>query len=289
MELAANLPQLGDYFTTATVDELRMMLLFGNVALFAVILYLRGTRKTRQSAAAAEPACARRRALLVIAHPDDEAMFFGPTLLSLAADGYEVFLLCLSTGNAYGLGEVRREEILRSAAVFGIGASSVRVLDEANLQDGMTREWPLEEVAAAVRHAVDDWRIESVVSFDAGGVSGHPNHAACCNGVVHWYTSTDPAADLRVWALASVPLRRKYVGLLDVPLSLLGPGVAIIAPSPWRCVRAMLHHRSQLVWYRWLSIALSRYTFVNTLLAVRHPAERAPDDAGSEARHHHED
>ncbi len=38
------------------------------------------------------------RALLVVAHPDDEAMFFAPTLLRLVASGGDTAVLCLSTG-----------------------------------------------------------------------------------------------------------------------------------------------------------------------------------------------
>ena len=38
-------------------------------------------------------------ALLVIAHPDDESMFFVPTILALAAAGRRVRILCLSTGS----------------------------------------------------------------------------------------------------------------------------------------------------------------------------------------------
>ena len=40
------------------------------------------------------------RVLFVIAHPDDECMFFAPTILALTRSGqYDVFLLCLSSGN----------------------------------------------------------------------------------------------------------------------------------------------------------------------------------------------
>jgi LmbE family N-acetylglucosaminyl deacetylase len=39
------------------------------------------------------------RTLLVIAHPDDESMFFVPTIDGLVASNREVFVLCLSTGN----------------------------------------------------------------------------------------------------------------------------------------------------------------------------------------------
>lgn len=40
-----------------------------------------------------------RRVLIVTAHPDDECMFFGPTILSLAKrPNCTVYLLCLSNG-----------------------------------------------------------------------------------------------------------------------------------------------------------------------------------------------
>lgn len=38
--------------------------------------------------------------LLVIAHPDDESMFFGPALADVAASGAPLHVLCLSTGAA---------------------------------------------------------------------------------------------------------------------------------------------------------------------------------------------
>ncbi len=38
------------------------------------------------------------RVLLVTAHPDDETVFFGPTISGLHEQGHEVFLLCFTTG-----------------------------------------------------------------------------------------------------------------------------------------------------------------------------------------------
>ncbi|XP_076726065.1 N-acetylglucosaminyl-phosphatidylinositol de-N-acetylase isoform X12 [Callospermophilus lateralis] len=38
------------------------------------------------------------RTLLVIAHPDDEAMFFAPTVLGLARLKHRMSLLCFSAG-----------------------------------------------------------------------------------------------------------------------------------------------------------------------------------------------
>ena len=45
-----------------------------------------------------------RGVLLVTAHPDDEAMFFVPTILALQARSVRVHVLCLSTGEFDGLG-----------------------------------------------------------------------------------------------------------------------------------------------------------------------------------------
>jgi N-acetylglucosaminylphosphatidylinositol deacetylase len=46
------------------------------------------------------PRLANKRICLLIAHPDDEAMFFSPTLLSLTKPetGNHVKILCLSSG-----------------------------------------------------------------------------------------------------------------------------------------------------------------------------------------------
>ena len=68
------------------------------------------------------------RVLLITAHPDDECMFFGPTLTNLKSSPLagelnsvpEVFSLCLSVGDADGLGKVRKEELGRSLDVLHI-------------------------------------------------------------------------------------------------------------------------------------------------------------------------
>lgn len=59
--------------------------------------------------------------LLVTAHPDDEAMFFAPTILSLSRKtSLDMFHLCLSSGNADGLGAIRKAELTNSLDVLGI-------------------------------------------------------------------------------------------------------------------------------------------------------------------------
>lgn len=81
------------------------------------------------------------RVLLVTAHPDDESLFFAPTLISLLSQiqhngdpekpvqRTEVYSLCLSVGDADGLGDIRRQELMRSLNVLGIDGDRQWIVD----------------------------------------------------------------------------------------------------------------------------------------------------------------
>ena len=78
------------------------------------------------------PAIRDKRVCLLIAHPDDEAMFFAPTVLALThpETGNHVTILSLSSGNAEGLGETRRRELVESALLLGLRRpEDVEVMD----------------------------------------------------------------------------------------------------------------------------------------------------------------
>lgn len=93
-----------------------------------------------------------QRILLLTAHPDDEALFFAPTIISLVAQAkaidakrktdakaqlsqtpvpsaLEIYSLCLSVGNADGLGEVRSKELRRSLDILDIGPDHSWIVD----------------------------------------------------------------------------------------------------------------------------------------------------------------
>lgn len=79
------------------------------------------------------PVLRNKRICLLIAHPDDEAMFFAPTVLALTRPetGNHVKILCLSTGDADGLGETRKKELVKSGLLLGLkDESDVTVIDD---------------------------------------------------------------------------------------------------------------------------------------------------------------
>lgn len=124
------------------------------------------------------------RVLLLTAHPDDETMFFGPTLLALgqkySSDDYHIqlYIHCLSKG--LNCGNVRLEEMKKAAPLFQVSEERLLVDD---LEDG--QDWSVEDVAQRLARTVQRWKIDILLTFDHGGVSGHKNHIQCFRGAEH--------------------------------------------------------------------------------------------------------
>ena len=213
------------------------------------------------------PVLVGKRITLLIAHPDDEAMFFGPTLLALAPHN-TVRVLCLSTGDADGLGAVRTHELTASCLTLGVASENVVVINDARLPDSMTASWPAGVVAEQLRvHAGD---AELVITFDAGGVSGHGNHVSLLHGARE-FVSRLPGAPPALRTLTTVGVARKYASVLDAAVTLWARGrrdwVFVSSAAGMRVAqRAMTQaHKSQMRWFRWGWIGFSRYMVVNDL------------------------
>nr|XP_044601444.1 N-acetylglucosaminyl-phosphatidylinositol de-N-acetylase isoform X2 [Equus asinus] len=161
------------------------------------------------------------RSLLVIAHPDDEAMFFAPTVLGLARLRHRVSLLCFSAGNYYNQGEIRKKELLQSCDVLGIPPSGVRIIDNRDFPDDPGVQWDTQRVASVLLWHIEENGINLVVTFDAGGVSGHSNHVALYAAVRTLHSEGRLPKGCSVLTLQSVNVLRKYISLLDLPFSLL--------------------------------------------------------------------
>ncbi|EXJ84422.1 hypothetical protein A1O3_05089 [Capronia epimyces CBS 606.96] len=97
-----------------------------------------------------------KRIILLIAHPDDESMFFNPTLQALTSSHLQNHLkiLCLSTGNSEGIGQTRRLELEQAGVTLGLRRrEDVFVLDDERFKDGMHEEWKPEDIARVLASA----------------------------------------------------------------------------------------------------------------------------------------
>ncbi|XP_025776221.1 N-acetylglucosaminyl-phosphatidylinositol de-N-acetylase [Puma concolor] len=208
------------------------------------------------------------RTLLVIAHPDDEAMFFAPTVLGLARLRHRLSLLCFSAGNYYNQGEIRKKELFQSCDVLGIPPSSIMIIDNRDFPDDPGVRWDTEHVASTLLQHIEVNSINLVVTFDAGGVSGHSNHVALYAAVRTLHSEGKLPKGCSVLTLQSVNVLRKYISLLDLPFTLLQTRdvlFVLTSKEVAQAKKAMSCHRSQLLWFRRLYVLFSRYMRINSL------------------------
>ncbi|NXH33792.1 PIGL acetylase, partial [Myiagra hebetior] len=174
------------------------------------------------------------------------------------------------SGNYCNQGEIRKKELEQSCCVLGIPASDVTVIDHRDLPDHPAVEWDTELLATLILEHIEAKNINLVVTFDAGGVSGHANHVSVHTAVRYsvctllWVSPWG----CRVLVLESVNLFRKYISFLDVLISCLLPRDALFIlteEQTEQAKRAMQCHRSQLLWFRRLYLLFSRYLVVNSL------------------------
>lgn len=238
--------------------------------------------------------------VLVTAHPDDESMFFTPTILELTKHDYnnEFHLLCFSNGNYDGLGETRQREIHTAARYLDI--SSVKVL---GFEDNITKLWETDDVAQTLTVELDEMQLFKpnlvLLTFDQNGVSDHPNHRSLYYGVQKYANDTVAQGGTGpiVLSLKSWPLIEKYSSFIWVNMQLLwkyiqetklptliNQKVPDLFPlqtesdsftiysdfNAWFVSLATMSyaHYSQIVWYRWIWIFLSKYMNSNELIRV---------------------
>ncbi|KAL1954153.1 hypothetical protein VTO42DRAFT_1561 [Malbranchea cinnamomea] len=193
-------------------------------------------------------------------------MFFAPTLLALTRPdlGNHVKILCLSTGDADGLGHIRKKELQKSAVRLGVrNESDVFVVDDpSRFPDSITTTWSAASISsllsstfapelalssrsttnsttAATRRingsTTDDSApkatIDVLITFDKSGVSNHPNHRSLYHGARTFLQSlmkgkAGYACPVSLYTLTSTNIVRKYAGIFDAPTTMLYGGIA---------------------------------------------------------------
>ena len=147
-----------------------------------------------------------------------------------------------------------------------------------------------------------DPAIDVLITFDSHGVSSHPNHISLYHGARAFVasfaedSSDESRSPIDLYALTSVGFLRKYTGMFDVFATLGsaalssggrliesgGDGNSVERPASlifmhglgtggWATARRAMTtaHVSQMRWFRYGWITLSRYMYVNDLNLVQ--------------------
>ncbi len=144
------------------------------------------------------------------AHPDDETFGIGTTLAQYALSGVRVYYVC-ATGGELGtvspacmdgyssIAELRRAEMKCAANELGLAGviylgyrDSGMAGSQGNHDENALAAAPLEEAAGRIVKIIREIKPDVVVTHDAGGGYGHPDHIATHNATVRaFYAAGD--------------------------------------------------------------------------------------------------
>jgi LmbE family N-acetylglucosaminyl deacetylase len=125
--------------------------------------------------------------LAVFAHPDDETTV-GPMLARYAAEGHDVYLASITSGQkgfrahfnmpiGDALGAVREDELRCAARALGIHEPFLMGFED----QGISSHESAQRVAARLREIIRDTRADVIVTWGPDGITGHPDHRMTSN------------------------------------------------------------------------------------------------------------
>jgi N-acetyl-1-D-myo-inositol-2-amino-2-deoxy-alpha-D-glucopyranoside deacetylase/mycothiol S-conjugate amidase len=145
------------------------------------------------------------------AHPDDESFGVGATLAQYAASGVKVYYVC-STGGELGtvdqkylqehdtIEQLRVAELKCAADVLGLAGVFYLGYRDSGMRGSADNQHPdslamasLEEAAGRAVKIIREIKPDVVITHDAGGGYGHPDHVATHNATVEaFYAAGNP-------------------------------------------------------------------------------------------------
>lgn len=91
----------------------------------------------------------------------------------------------LFAGNFEGKGYIRRKELWGACQELGIPDQNICLITDTRLPDNPKTQWPVPVVAKLIHQQLEALEIDTLVTFDRGGVSSHANHSAVFYAVAY--------------------------------------------------------------------------------------------------------
>src|SRR4051812_4557176 len=150
----------------------------------------------------------------------------------------------------------------------------------------MRKNWPEDLIASLLSNTIYTYPskqkpVDTLLTFDKAGVSNHPNHISLYGAAKYYIKHYPREHDLLLYTLTSVPIYRKYTSIFDAFVTArlhesteyggAGAPKSVMYLSNWdeyrTAQKAMTEgHKSQMIWFRWGWIILSRYMVFNDLV-----------------------
>jgi N-acetyl-1-D-myo-inositol-2-amino-2-deoxy-alpha-D-glucopyranoside deacetylase len=182
--------------------------------------------------------------LCVHAHPDDEAMTTGGILARYAEEGMRTAVVTCTAGergevrlpgadvhlDRPALGELRTRELARALDLLGAGPPRLLGYADSGNPAGNHADafWnaPFDEAVGRLVGHVRVLRPDVVVTYDADGLYGHPDHLQAHRVTL---AAVEAAASERLYPKAGAPWVVSKLYLATFPHGLIAKGVRLLA------------------------------------------------------------
>jgi LmbE family N-acetylglucosaminyl deacetylase len=139
-----------------------------------------------------------RKIVGVFAHPDDEALLAGGTIARYVAEDAEAAVLTCTGGEAGDnwdptvdpaeISKVRRAELREACRRLGVGTVELLSYEDSGIpargRPHSLAATPLEAVSNAIGAVLERHAPDVVITHDATGGYGHPDHVRACEATV---------------------------------------------------------------------------------------------------------
>lgn len=122
------------------------------------------------------------RILVVMPHPDDEAIFCGGLLHTLSTNRIATRVITMTAGEKstlrYGLkptddlAEVRKKELARALAILGVNDFHIYQYPDGKLEELG------EKIQKTIRANIQNFQPTHILTLEPDGIYGHPDHIA---------------------------------------------------------------------------------------------------------------
>ena len=153
-----------------------------------------------------------KRLLACFAHPDDEAFPIGGSLAAHSSRGVNIRLITATSGEEGevrspglaipdGLGSLRREELSCSVHTLGLQSHHVLGYRDSGMAGTPANNLPeafiniaQEEIVGILVREIRPFRPQVVLTFEPGGLYGHPDHIAICKHATKAFHTANDAS-----------------------------------------------------------------------------------------------
>ena len=207
--------------------------------------------------------------LLIIAHPDDEIMFWTPTIKSLISYNIPMKILCLSNGNYDGLGVLREKEFNNVSRALNF--TDNKILNIPELQDNIKKYWDPIVVSRQIEEFLNNNPdIKTILTFDQNGVTKHPNHISCFNGLKYYlknHLEESKNKGLKIYTLDSFNFIMQYTQFFPL-FSFIFKKYGYFSMTFFNSYKWMRLYKTQFNLLRKAHVILSCYSYYNSYTKI---------------------